>query len=151
MIKSLPDTVACCGLPCDDCPIRDAEVPELASRLGEILSRDSWKKLCGGLSKMETHFLPFQSYEKALAFLGLLEEMECSHTCKEGGGSSDCRIRKCCRDKNIDGCWKCDDFEFCENLNWLHPVNGSAPRENIKYIRNAEAETFPGNSLKWFE
>lgn len=149
--KLLPETVAFCGLPCDTCPIWDSNLPKLATQLEEILSSESWKKLCIGLSKMEKHFVPFQDYEKVLKFLQLLEEMECRHPCKEGGGSSDCRIRKCCKDRHIEGCWMCDDCESCENLDWPYPVNGDAPRINIQKIRKAKEDMSDVIKLKWFE
>ncbi len=33
--------------------------------------------------------------------------------CRSGGGAEDCYQRRCCLEKNIDGCWQCAIFP-CE-------------------------------------
>jgi hypothetical protein len=33
--------------------------------------------------------------------------------CRSGGGAEDCYQRRCCLEKNINGCWQCDIFP-CE-------------------------------------
>lgn len=30
--------------------------------------------------------------------------------CRSGGGADDCYQRRCCLERNIDGCWQCDIF-----------------------------------------
>lgn len=34
----------------------------------------------------------------------------CQPDCRGGGGAEDCYQRKCCIEKELDGCWECDDF-----------------------------------------
>lgn len=48
--------------------------------------------------------------------LNSLIKLRCSKFCREGGGKSSCKIKICCNNKNIEGCWKCEDFETCPNL-----------------------------------
>ncbi len=150
MKKLLPDTIAYCGLPCDSCPIRHSDVADLASQLADSLSQDSWKQLCIGLSAIEKHFSALQEYGEILNSLKLLGEIECQHPCKKGGGSTDCKIRQCCLEKELEGCWVCAEFESCEKLNWLQPVNGDAPRRNMMCILGSRDDPSFQNKLKWF-
>ena len=61
--------------------------------------------------------------------------MRCEKLCKEGGGSTDCKIRICCQKKNLEGCWECEEFEDCYNLAQLKLINGEVNINNIKKIR----------------
>ncbi len=54
--------------------------------------------------------------ESFLENLNDLIKIRCTKICKEGGGNSECQIRKCCVQKRIDGCWECTDFEICGKL-----------------------------------
>jgi ubiquinone/menaquinone biosynthesis C-methylase UbiE len=36
--------------------------------------------------------------------------------CRSGGGEADCRQRRCCEARGIDGCWQCEDFPCGEGF-----------------------------------
>ena len=58
--------------------------------------------------------------EKGIAFCGLAcclcEEQPGCPGCRGGGcpGAEDCRNFRCCREKNLEGCWQCPEFP-CES------------------------------------
>jgi hypothetical protein len=53
------------------------------------------------------------------SFLTKLDELialSCTKICKDGGGSPECSIKKCCIKKEINGCWECSGFTSCDKL-----------------------------------
>jgi hypothetical protein len=47
--------------------------------------------------------------------IDVLISKECNLYCRAGGGST-CKIKLCCFDKKLNGCWECNDFETCEKI-----------------------------------
>jgi hypothetical protein len=39
--------------------------------------------------------------------------------CEKGGGSPDCTIRICAKEKGFSLCNECDEFEGCTKFDWL--------------------------------
>jgi len=54
--------------------------------------------------------------EPEVAYCGLVCQPVCTHAqsgcvgCGAGGGAEACAKRDCCRERQIEGCWQCDDF-----------------------------------------
>ena len=40
------------------------------------------------------------------------------------------------------GCWECEQFEDCDTLAWLKPVNGEVNINNIRKIRTEGIDKF---------
>ena len=60
--------------------------------------------------------------EKGFAYCGLACDL-CSHGeecagCRNGGCKQRdwCRVQRCCREKEIDGCWECTAFPCAEEM-----------------------------------
>jgi len=110
--------IAYCGLYCPKC--YKMTISEAAINLKKELDN---KQGCGKLNCLSESFK---------LELDELIALRCNKICKDGGGSLDCKIRKCCIEKSFDGCWECNDFESCDKLS-LQFV------ENLKSISNNAA------------
>lgn len=78
-----------------------------------------------------------------------MTKLDCVDLCKEGGGSTACPIKKCCREKGFDGCWDCDAFVDFKTLAWLNPVHVGANVQHIKRIREIGMELFLKGPKCW--
>ncbi len=95
--------VAYCSLYCPKC--YKMNVAEAAENLKEQIENAKTKN---------TEFLKlFPSLEQ---ILDNLIKLKCFKFCRESGGKASCKIKICCKNKNIDGCWQCKTFKKCDNL-----------------------------------
>jgi hypothetical protein len=142
--------VAYCGLFCGDCVIRTGKIGSLAGDLLKIIKTGDFQKLCAGLPVVLP--VPFKTLEKSDDCTEVLEAMcqlNCELACKQGGGSSQCLIKKCCIEKKLDGCWQCSAFEDCETLAWLKPVHIDAHLKNLRILRDRGIEAFLTGAKHW--
>jgi len=49
-----------------------------------------------------------------------------------------CIIAKCAQNKRYEGCGECDEFETCEEFNFLKPVHKDANLKNLRKIKKKE-------------
>lgn len=94
--------VAYCGLYCPKC-------------YKNVVS-DAATKLKWALQNTHICNKPYAVSPSFKRALDKLIGLHCSVTCKNGGGKPNCAIKKCCKEKNINGCWECDDYKKCEKL-----------------------------------
>lgn len=94
--------VAYCGLYCPEC--YKMEISKEAILLKKSLDNSS---ICGTTNEPSTQFKDE---------LNNLVALHCPKLCKDGGGNLNCLIRKCCTEKNLVGCWECNDFQTCKKL-----------------------------------
>lgn len=94
--------VAYCSLYCPKC--YKMTVSEAAAALKKELENPN---ICGKKLIIPKSFL---------TKLDELIALRCTKICKNGGGSGECSIKKCCLQKGIDGCRECDTFASCEKL-----------------------------------
>jgi hypothetical protein len=111
-------------------------------------SRESWGYVRRSELRPEV-FGPLENHEACRQVLSAIHHLDCQMPCREGGGSSGCRIRECCKHKGINGCWECDGFESCDTLAWLNPVNQGANVENLRTIREKGIESFLVGEKLW--
>lgn len=149
MAKKGISLIAYCGLYCGDCFIRIGKIANLAKKLSNELKKVEFEKHAKGLSKLIKEFKPLSHYEKFYKALCSLDSLQCEKTCKQGGGTTSCRIRECCISKGIDGCWICNEFEHCKKLAWLEPVNGDANLKNLRKIRKEGIRKFLTGKKCW--
>ncbi len=102
MDKKTINLTAYCGLYCPEC--YKMVVSNSAKSLKDTLENTH---ICGSTNN------PSEQFKKEL---DNLISLRCPRVCKDGGGNPDCAIRKCCIEKNIVGCWDCNDFQICEKL-----------------------------------
>ncbi len=138
--------IAYCGLYCGDCVNYKGKIADLARDLRKKLRQEKFDRVSKGLSK---YFKEFKDYEKCYATLGAMVRLRCSKVCRDGGGPPFCKIRKCCEKKNIQGCWKCEEFEICTKLDFLKPIHEDAHRKNLRKIKKQGTEKFINGKRYW--
>lgn len=141
--------ISYCGLYCGECIIRTGKIAELAEALAEQLQSCRFEKYANGLSQLEVSLKPLAHYAEFSAVLDSLSELRCPEICKNGGGSSACKIRKCCQEKEMESCWQCEEMEQCEKLAWLQPINGDANLKNLRILKNDGIQKFLEGPKYW--
>lgn len=149
MAKTKTLSISYCGLYCGNCFIRAGEIAELAKKLSNKLKESEFEKCAIGLSKIIKEFKPLSHYKDFYKALCSLDGLRCEKICKQGGGTTSCKIRECCINKEIDGCWLCDEFENCKKLAWLEPVNGDANLKNMRKIKKEGIQKFLQSKKHW--
>ena len=138
-----------CGLDCRNCLIFTAEIADLAKELKKQLIQYDFSRVAQGLSTILEKFREFKNYKQCYEVLEAMDRLRCERVCREGGGSAVCRIRICCQNMNINGCWECQEFESCDMLEYLKPVNEDAPVKNLRILKNKGVEGFLKGTKYW--
>jgi len=122
-----------CALYCGNCVLRIGKVADLCGALLEKFHEIKFEKWAKGLASLSEEVKAFENYESCYEVLKAWEKMRCEKPCREGGGSTDCKIRICCRKKNL---------EDCDTLARLKPINGEVTINNIIKIRTEGIDKF---------
>lgn len=116
------DNLGYCGLQCATCPLHVAKINDDAEL--RIKTAKEWQELYGeylGGAKLKP------------------QDMECSGCRADGGvftGCAVCPMRQCCREKQLDTCAACDEYEVCEMINGFMSVPSNSPaKENMDKLR----------------
>jgi hypothetical protein len=140
--------VAYCGLCCLDCHANTGKIADLARDLRKELRRVHYERFAETLSAYP-FASAFNNYSKCYELLGLMMKFRCKRGCRAGGGPPFCRIRKCCQDKGLNGCWECESLEGCEKLDFLNAVHGDAHRKNLALIQKIGMGGFLKGKRNW--
>jgi hypothetical protein len=141
--------VAYCGLHCADCFFHSGVIADLARDLRKEL-RQSRFDLTAKVLAEGGFFKVFTDYEECYDVLGGMVKLRCKKGGREGGGSPQCKVRKCCQMKNIRGCWECGDFEICEKLDFLRRNHGKAHIINLRRVKKKGIEEFIEGKHDWY-
>lgn len=133
------DLIACYGLYCGDCFNFKGEIADLSRDLRKKLREAKFDKASKGLSK---YFKDLHDYEACYRVLGAMVRLRCNRACRNGGGNLSCKIRICCRKKNLTGCWQCSDFGKCTRFEFLKPIHEDANLKNLKKLEKQGVEDF---------
>jgi len=143
------DSVAYCGLYCNECPNHTGRIADFARDLRKELRTFRFDKTAELLSKM-SFFKVFTDYPQCYEVLGAMVKLRCNNGCKNGGGNPYCKIRKCCQKKDLEGCWLCSEFKTCEKLDILKPNHGKAHITNLLKIKNKGIKEFLSGKKHWY-
>ena len=139
--------ISYCGLYCGDCHAFKGKISDLAIELRKELRRAQYDKFAKSIQEHDSG-KELKHFDECYKALGAMIRFRCQQGCRAGGGSSSCKIKQCCREKNIEGCWECNDFEKCKKLDALAPVHGQAHKKNLRTIqKKGKAEFLKGNRL----
>ncbi len=141
------DLVAYCGLYCGDCFGHQGVIADLARDLREELRASKFEKTAEYVSQTP-FFKVFKDYPQCYKVLGAMVKFRCKKACR-GGGGPPCKIRKYCREKGIDGCWQCDEFEICEKLDFLKPNHEDAHLKNLRVLEKSGVDSFISGKRYW--
>jgi hypothetical protein len=142
------DLIAYCGIYCGDCFIGQGKVADLARDLRKELRKYRVDKMAETFAETP-FFAVFKDYPQCYDVLGALVRLRCHKGCREGGGPPFCKIRKCCLKKGIEGCWECEEFESCRELDFLK-AHGDAPLKNLRKLKKAGVEGFLKGKKYWY-
>jgi Protein of unknown function (DUF3795) len=140
--------VAYCGLCCLDCHGYSGKIADLARDLRKELRTTKYDKFAESISAYP-FAKAFINYPECYELLGQMVKFRCRKGCRNGGGPPFCNIRKCCRAKNISGCWLCETYEQCEKLDFLNAVHGDSHRKNLAIIKKKGIEKFIRGKRYW--
>ena len=143
------DLIGYCGLYCGDCSGYMQTVANLARDLRAELRRHRFGQMAGALAKVPI-FKEFKDYDKCYNLLGTMTKMRCTKTCRGNGGPPECKVRQCCRENNIRGCWECDEFGRCEKLKFLEQHHGKAHLKNLRKIKKQGPKAFITGKRYWY-
>lgn len=146
-VRSNEKLIAYCGLCCLDCHCFQQKIPDMARDIRTELAKTKYKKFADSLA-VAGNEKALNDYDKCYEFLGIMEKFRCIG-CKNREVSPFCKIRKCCEEKVIYGCWECDIFEECEKLDFLKAVHEDAHIKNIKIIKKKGIYEFLSNERYW--
>jgi len=142
--------VAYCGLFCGECIIKDGKIGELSQKLLRIIDAPEFTKLSKGLPIISSDLWEnLKHVQEAKPVLEAMCKLDCVCLCKEGGGSSSCEIRICCKKNNLNGCWECEKMENCKVLNAISPVNQGSNIKNMRIIRKEGMKAFLSGEKHW--
>lgn len=142
------ELIAYCGLYCGDCFGYKGKIADLARDLRKELRQAKFSRTAELMSEAP-FFAVFKEYPQCYEVLGALVKFRCKRTCRGGGGPPFCKMRKCCQEKGIEGCWQCDEFETCVNLDFLKPSHGDAHIKNLRNLKKTGAGTFLEGKRYW--
>jgi hypothetical protein len=142
------ELIAYCGLYCGDCFAHKGVVADLARDLRKELRQAKFNRIAQAMSETP-FFAVYKDYPRCYEVLGALVKFRCKKTCRSGGGPPFCKIRKCCKKKGLEGCWQCNEFETCENLDFLKTSHGEAHLKNLRMLKKEGVDNFIKGKRYW--
>ena len=143
-----PDLVSYCGLVCPDCPLFKGKVSDLARDLRKELRMVQYDKFAKYMSKFPAG-KELKQFDNFFSVLGNLIKYRCESSCKMGGGSKECEIRQCNLKQNLNGCWECSKYKFCNKLNSLNSLHADTHRNNLEIINKKGIEELLKTEDRW--
>ena len=142
------DVVTHCGLCCLDCHGYTGKIANLARDLRKELRVAKYDIFAESISAYP-FAEAFKNYPGCYELLGLMMKFRCKKGCRGGGGPPFCKIRKCCQDKDLSGCWECGIVDECEKLDFLITMHGDAHKKNLAIIKKKGVDEFVKGKRHW--
>lgn len=145
------ELVAYCGVYCGDCPGYKGAIADRARRLKEELEREKFERAANFFSKAP-ELEVYKDYSRFQKVLGTLQNLRCEQTCRARTKTT-CKVTACCREKKIDGCWECGDFEICDVLkvDILVTLHGDGYIRNLRKLKGEGVDAFLSGTRFWFQ
>jgi len=112
--KIVKDQIGPCGIRCGECHMGMGNIAERAIDLKKYLEMYDVKSWAGMLPGGKD--VDIVQLEKNLAWVST--NLRCPG-CLNGGGSPDCPIRICSKEKGHSSCGKCSDLRKCGKFEYL--------------------------------
>ena len=134
--------VAYCGVFCKECPANIKQIAFYAHELkGEIDNYES-KRIIHQLKSLDEELNTIGNFKVFYEILKYLEKFKCNSPCRECGGNPRCEVGKCCKNKALNGCWECIEFDQCDKLIDLKESLGKSFLEDIRILREQGVDSF---------
>ncbi len=142
------DLTTHCGIYCGDCPRYKAEFSDMCAALLYEFEKSHFSEL---VKIIATKNDKFKKYDEMIFLLKTINVLKCELPCRLGGGrGASCEVIVCNTDRNIEGCWDCNEFEHCAKLDFLKPFCGNAPIKNLRIIREHGVENWSNHREKQY-
>lgn len=136
------ELIAYCGAYCGDCHGYKGKIMDLARDLRKELRQANFAREAKLMSGVP-YFAALKDYPQCYEVLGTLVRLRCKRTCRGNGGPPGCKVRDCCRQKGIEGCWLCSEFETCEKLDSLKkPYDEDVHLKNLRILSKTGVDSF---------
>jgi hypothetical protein len=128
------DLTGYCGLYCADCIRYKCKASDLADELLDEVDNDHFRNYS---NVKRAHTKEFENFDSLIASLKAISGIKCVTPCGAGGDGcgGSCKIIKCVKGMNLDGCWECKNFERCDKLDFLIPFHGDSIISNLRIIK----------------
>jgi len=90
----------------------------------------------------------FENYDKFVEILNSLKDVTCVG-CRNRQGQYKCEISECCGQKQIMGCWECEEFHTCNKLDFLQKTHGNAVLKNLDILKEKGVDVFLNGERYW--
>jgi hypothetical protein len=152
MKMNVKTLTAYCGLYCGDCIRFNCRASGMSALLLDELERIHFTEY--SIVK-RNQAKELENYDSMIAALKVISEIKCKVPCRLGGDgcNGSCQIILCVRDKTIEGCWECSEFETCNKLDFLKPFHGDTPLINLRKIKEfgiGSWERYREKCYPWF-
>jgi hypothetical protein len=143
------DLTAYCGLHCGGCIRFQCRASGLSAQLLDELARCRFQEYA---KAKRHHAQELEHYGPMIAALEVISELKCEVPCRLGGDgcNGSCRIIPCVKEKAIEGCWECAEFEACGKLDFLKLLHGDAPLKNLRKIKEYGIDAWAGYQEKCY-
>ena len=141
--------VGYCGFFCGDCWVKKEDFSKSAKDLLNKANAKELKQLSKGLPQLSPGLKGLNHYDQFIEYLESACLITCYKNCRAGGGFSTCVIRDCCRQKELAGCWDCDEYKSCSKISWLEPAHPGAAIKNLDIIRDVGIQNFKEGEKYW--
>lgn len=141
------ELITCCGLYCGDCFMYHDKVASLAGELDKELKDANFKKYADVFAQYPFSEV-FKKYDDFVEILETLKGIKCVG-CRKRESQPICKIRTCCEEKKITGCWECEEFHTCNKLDFLQETHGDAVLKNLDILKEKGVDAFLGGERYW--
>lgn len=77
-----------------------------------------------------------------------IDELRCDQLCRDEGGSESCKIRKCCVQHELEGCWDCSELTQCSTLQEFNAACFEPKMRTLLEIRENGVDEFLKDAIK---
>ena len=141
------ELITFCGLYCDDCFMYRDRIASLAGELDKELKDANFKEHADVFAQNPSSKV-FEKYDDFVEMLETLKGLRCVG-CRKRESQFICKIKECCEEKQIIGCWKCEEFQTCNKLDSLHKTHGNAVLKNLDILKEKGVDAFLGGERYW--
>jgi hypothetical protein len=141
MEEHIINLLAYCGLYCEDCIRYQDNIVESAQRLLGTLDESEFERYAAVKKKDVSSF---ENYQLFIDVLKDIIKLHCNRPCRVGDGcpTFNCQIIKCCKEKEYEGCWQCEQVEECDKLDFLKAMHEDFHVKNCLIMREHDLKGF---------
>ena len=143
------DMTGYCGLYCGDCIRFQCRASDLAADLLTEIDTPHFREYA---QVKRVHAPEFDRMESIIAALKAITAIKCETPCGAGGNGcgGSCKIIDCARERDLKGCWECDDIDKCPNLEFLQTFHGQGIIINLRQIKKYGPENWTEHRAKCY-